>query len=107
MGAEHFDTTIPNPDPNLAFNMAVEAALWDYGHAGYTGTIAEKTSFVTFTPPEGHSADEAIAALEAFGNVAAPSWIPSNIVEAYDDKWGPAVAVPYAGGWRFIGWASS
>ena len=34
------------PTPQEAFDVAVDNARYDYGHAGYTGTIAEKRDFI-------------------------------------------------------------
>jgi len=50
MGAADFTTIAVGKTPGLAFNAAIEDALYDYGHAGYTGTIAEKggDGFVMF-----------------------------------------------------------
>ncbi len=100
MGAEYFDNSIPGTDPNEAFNSAVEQAQYDHGHAGYTGTIAEKDGFVvkSKTPL---SDDDLKAEIEA--------------TIADNDKWGPAFALPMAdkedktksAGWVFYCCASS
>ena len=42
MGAERFETESNGKDLDEAFTRAVDAAFYDYGHAGYTGTICEK-----------------------------------------------------------------
>jgi hypothetical protein len=50
MGADRFTAYIRNKPgldtPQKAFRAALEEAYWDYGRAGYTGTIAEKDGFV-------------------------------------------------------------
>jgi hypothetical protein len=51
MGAQDFSTTIFAADAAEAFDRAQARARYDYGHAGYTGTIAEKDRFVEFTLP--------------------------------------------------------
>jgi len=50
MGAADFTTIALGKTANEAFSAAIEDALYDYGHAGYTGTIAEKggDGFVQF-----------------------------------------------------------
>ena len=100
MGAEYFDNSIPVTDPNEAFNSAVEQAQYDHGHAGYTGTIAEKDSFEIKSRTPLSPAD-----LKAE--------IDATIAD--NDKWGPAFALPMAdkqdktkiAGWVFYGLASS
>jgi len=78
-----------------AFNNAVEYARYQYGHAGYTGTIAEKTSFVIIPLPEGRSAES--YAYELL----------DNSDERINDKWGPAGAIKSdENEWLFFGWAS-
>lgn len=44
MGAEEFLTYQEGTDADEAFRAAVANAQWEYGHRGYTGTIAEKAS---------------------------------------------------------------
>ena len=46
MGANVFTTFSMGKDAEDAFFNAVDQAKYDYGHSGYTGTIAEKDSFV-------------------------------------------------------------
>ena len=41
MGADTFFDEGHGKSAKLAFDAAVAQAEWDYGHAGYTGTIAE------------------------------------------------------------------
>jgi len=85
-----------------AFQAQVQHAAWAYGHAGYTGTIAEKPGWV----------------MRNNGNP-----IPENEVKDFvynkdiddNDKWGPSYCVPVCKsredqtiiGWLFYGWASS
>lgn len=45
MGSDTFGVYSVGKDPKEAFDAAVSSAQYDYGHAGYTGTIAEKDSF--------------------------------------------------------------
>ena len=51
MGAREFKTMASGVTATEAFRTAIEDALHKYGHAGYTGSIAEKDSFVMITKP--------------------------------------------------------
>ena len=51
MGADNFKTTAVAPTARKAFALAVKEAQYEYGHGGYTGSIAEKDSFVLFQLP--------------------------------------------------------
>ena len=103
MGAEQFITTSSGRSPQEAFNRAVEEAAYECGHGGYTGTIAEKESFVLIDVPEGESPQK-------FANRLMDEDDPR-----IDDKWGPAGAVVLTGpdkvspetSYIFFGWASS
>lgn len=46
MGATTFMIASKGKTAAAAFDAAVERAKWEHGHGGYTGTIAEKHSFV-------------------------------------------------------------
>lgn len=108
MGAENFHVTRGETDVATAFTEATEQARYDHGHAGYTGTIAEKGDYVVYQPPVGKTTDEVLKALEESWDGTRPDWLPQHVVDAYDDKWGPAVAIPEPGrGWHFVGYASS
>jgi hypothetical protein len=108
MGANTFETYRDGADVHAAFRDAVEEAGWEYGHRGYTGTIAEKSEYVIIVP-QAMSHDDATR-------------LARDLIERNDprvaDKWGPAGAIPIrqattpAGqsdpdGWLFFGWASS
>lgn len=41
-GKEFIHVVLGEDDVRAAFEMARDQALWDHGHTGYTGTIAEK-----------------------------------------------------------------
>lgn len=53
MGATTFETYGLGKTASEAFANARERALYNYGHAGYTGTIAEKPGYVLFVIPKG------------------------------------------------------
>ena len=109
MGAESFVCTSCGVDAKEAFKFAVEQAQYDHGHAGYTGTIAEKDAFVMLKYPGN---------LEA---VKCGNENPRNLAYQHcddaevQDKWGPAgcwdVGITLQGETRhtfvFFGWASS
>ena len=46
MGGEIFFTVGIGDNPCQVFDNLVEEARYDYGHSGYTGTIAEKEDFI-------------------------------------------------------------
>ena len=96
MGAAAFITEARGRNAQEAFHSAVERALYEHGHGGYTGTIAEKTGFVGITLPEG----------------ADPVSEAGRMIDEDDDriadKWGPAGYFTLGDGrYLFFGWASS
>jgi len=96
MGADTFMNWAKGKTAKLAFNAAVEEACYEHGHGGYTGTIAEKSSFVMIALPAGQDAGE----------------YASKLLDAddprIDDKWGPAGCIELGDDeWLFFGWASS
>lgn len=112
MGASTFTVFQQNPVAGDAFRTAVSNAQYEDGHSGYSGTIAEKTSY-RIVPGPALSMGEARAKAAALINT-----------EGYWDKWGPAGAIRVVGGerlafiggayvpveadgWLFFGWASS
>jgi len=118
MGAESFYCEFQGETLQEAFDNAVKDAYYWHGHAGYTGTICEKDQVVAFRNIPNPTSDEAhkfYAALdmswqetsellvEKFGEEVA-----TEMCNAYNDKWGPAVAF-YLGdnNWFFCGMASS
>ena len=102
MGAEVFFTTMGGETAQEAFNEAVRQACYDYGHSGYTGTIAEKHEFVMIPLPDGKKASAFARGLINDGD------------ERVDDKWGPAGCIQFdvdsetgRKQFLFFGWASS
>lgn len=97
MGAEQFVVKVQAANADLAFKLATDQARYDHGHAGYTGTIAEKDSFVM---------------LEPCPDVIKPAEYAELLFDRedprIDDKWGPAGCFQTAPTeFYFIGWASS
>lgn len=96
MGADEFLVVSRGKDAHEAFNRAVEQAQYDHGHSGYTGTIAEKDSFVMIELPEGKDPQDYAETLVSDGD--------NRIV----DKWGPAGCIDLGdGAYMFFGLASS
>lgn len=98
MGACDFRTIGTGKTVSEAFTMAKDTAAYESGHGGYTGTIAEKDSFVLIPVPS-----------EFAGRPA--DFVEHLMVEDDDrirDKWGPAGAIQIAEDrWMFFGYASS
>jgi hypothetical protein len=93
MGAQEFVTEATSDTAEEAFDSAVGNARYMYGHTGYTGTIAEKDSFVLIEVPDtidvhtfvqaaldGESLDGCGDALDRATSIA-------------NDKWGPAACI--------------
>lgn len=66
MGADNFSTTALGRTAGDAFRTAVAQAQWEYGHGGYTGTIAEKHSFFEVKLPPRFTVTRLRKALDAY-----------------------------------------
>ena len=97
MGAEIFRVTAQGLSATAAFATARQEALHEYGHGGYTGSIAEKQLFRMVDIPAGFDAWQ-----------YAEDWAAWPDSAFWQDKWGPA-ACAQVGPQEFIfwGWASS
>lgn len=96
MGADHFTITSKGKSAKEAFKIAVEEALDEYGHGGYTGSIAEKSDFVMITCPKNIEVMDYVCDLF------------DECDERIDDKWGPAGCIKINDDtWVFFGVASS
>ena len=137
MGAEEFFQVEAGKDAREAFNRAVEQAQWEHGHGGYSGTLAEKGSFIELRVPSGVEPATFANMVSAYwpgsdGSFTDPSpescggtWnqklnatftelsdTDKNAVrkayQAIQDKWGPAGCIDLGDGrFAFLGWASS
>lgn len=133
MGAcNYYNDIKTDKDVGAAFAEVVEQAEYEHGHGGYSGTIAEKggDGYILIDLPAGvdgpHDFERVLAELSYSltdnGNDFDPAkldglekqlvdTVPKQTlmswVRAYDDKWGPAIAVKIDGGWAFFGYASS
>jgi len=95
MGAQVFTTTAKGSDARNAFINAVRQAQYECGHAGYTGTIAEKHGFTVIPLKEGR---------EPYGYAGE---LIDDCDPRVNDKWGPAGCFELEEGrYLFFGWAS-
>ena len=104
MGATNYITTSKGKNAKEALESAVEDACWYHGHGGYTGTIAEKDSFVEFPRPKGVHMRTVINMaqrmcseweVEPLSQLAKkyPKFAVRQISKVWDDKWGPSVCI--------------
>ena len=107
MGACTFYDSARGKTAREAFSTCRENAQYEHGHGGYSGTIAEKSSFKEFTPPKNMSIKEFIRAIEEYdeSDTDAPYEVRAAY-KVYDDKWGPAVCVKDGDTYLFFGYAS-
>lgn len=107
MGAETFVVEATGKSAKEAFNKAVDDAQYNYGHAGYTGTIAEKNDFIMLTPSPALLETLIEPGADFRFNYSTEGEL-GELWEAVDDKWGPAgcIALP-DNRYLFFGWASS
>ena len=97
MGATVFSCSAKGKDANEAFSVACSEALYEYGHGGYTGSIAEKSSFRLVPLHESVIKDKVLF----FDKIR------RLIDDEFSDKWGPAGCVELTPGeYYFFGWAS-
>ena len=96
MGAQEFTTVGIGNTAQEAFNDAVQNAYYDHGHQGYSGSIAEKESFVV-VKCEDVSDDNVEAVMNKM------------IDNEFSDKWGPCGCIDLKrdNKYVFFGWASS
>jgi hypothetical protein len=106
MGANTFFTEVSGrnaPNARKAFYFARNKACYDYGHSGYTGSIAEKETYIECSKT-------------IFESSEAAADFADKLIEDDDerivDKWGPAGYVRFKErdgsiGYLFFGWAPS
>lgn len=97
MGACEFITRAKGKTAREAFDEAVSEAKYEYGHRGYTGTIAEKHSFKVIRRPEGELVRTFVSACLR------------DETHFCQDKWGAAACIQGEAPdeWIFFGCASS
>ena len=102
MGAVNFFQIAIGKDADTAFRTAKGEAQYDFGHAGYTGTIAEKHSFIIYDAPPNMSAFKYAEMIEN-GNCNLFKIDPmyadtlKRAIDCFDDKWGASVCIPLIG----------
>jgi len=104
MGADSFKTFACGKDADAAFGCAVEAASYEHGHGGYTGTIAEKRDFFSFGKVA--SVEEAKQKMAAVRDQVDDKWGPAGCIEV-EDPVGARTPKPGEKLFLFFGWASS
>lgn len=105
MGAEFFIRRGTGHSAETVFKELKSQAQYDHGHSGYTGTIAEKDSFIMLESP---------VIKAAYNTVGDWIGVSAYIEDEYwnddkiRDKWGPAGCIQLSEKeWVFFGWASS
>ena len=97
MGAASFIISGKGTTAQEAFDLLVKSAQHERGHGGYTGTIAEKDSFIMLEYPEHGS--------EKFLRLSVSELLKE--LPEIRDKWGPAGCIDCGNGeFLFFGWAS-
>jgi len=105
MGGETFTNRATGKDVQEAFDNAHNQACYNYGNSGYSGSLAEKDSYIVITPSAEFQDDES--------KVRFSEHLIDERDERVDDKWGPAGAIRLADNssglqvWLFFGWASA
>lgn len=95
MGATTFCTEQEGSSADAAFHLAIKEAQHEFGHGGYSGTVAEKHEYVMVRPLANESNDEAVDRILDGEN------------HPVCDKWGPAGCIRVSEGkYLFFGWAS-
>lgn len=111
MGGETFMTRARGRTAREAFDRARDRAAYEHGHGGYTGTIAEKQSFVMISIPESFPSTLQMYAPgrptpqreEAFAQYLIEEDDPR-----ISDKWGDAGCIECRfEEFLFFGWASA
>jgi|APLak6261679142_1056127.scaffolds.fasta_scaffold00047_45 hypothetical protein len=95
MGASSFIVRSKGYSADNAFREAIREAKCEFGSGGYTGSIAEKHSFVVLQTPDDLDAEEyAVRLLDSDDR-------------RVSDKWGPAGCLALSGGeFLFFGYSS-
>ena len=110
MGAMIFYNSAKGINAREAFKQEQEQAYYEYGHGGYSGTIAEKSSYTMSRKPKDFDANQWVEMIEDFDEDDKDQEYYYELkkdFEVYDDKWGDALCIPTTDGFVFIGWASS
>lgn len=107
MGASEFQTFQEGVDPEDAFRLARQQAQFEYGHNGYTGTIAEKYEFVIIEPeprPIKQAREEADRYLNCCDRRISDKFGPCGAIRVFELN---EDATPLRNGWLFLGVAKT
>lgn len=110
MGAATFTNIGRGINARAAFNSVTQEAQHEHGHGGYSGSIAEKGSFVIIPDSE---VKEIIRNVDHHNKsslkdlaLAAANFLMDNDDDRISDKWGPAGCIKVKDGeYLFFGWA--
>jgi hypothetical protein len=103
MGANQFQNKQSARTAEGAFRTLVDKALYEDGHGGYTGTIAEKSSFRIVLPRQGESAADCMCrCMEDPNHWSGDKHEPAACIDGGPDPKQPGLQIFY-----FFGWASS
>lgn len=110
MGADSFRNVAHGKTAKEAFNSAVEHAAWEHGHGGYSGTIAEKSSFTVIAKAD--PLQIGVDPMTAKDRLEQAYALSDKLMDSRDpriiDKWGRAGCIDVGEGtYLFFGWASS
>ena len=111
MGATTFYESIAckKTDHKKAFKYLVEASQYEYGHGGYSGTIAEKSGYSMSSKPKQIDPEEWIELLNDFDEDDTDQkhyYELESDFNIYDDKWSDALCIETNIGFIFCGSAS-
>jgi len=88
MGAVDFCIRVKGKTAKEAFNNAVAEALYQHGHSGYTGSIAEKDSFIMISCPDGEDPENyAYDLLEEDDSRVADKYGPAGCIKSGDNEY--------------------
>ena len=111
MGAEQFYSTAKGKTPRDAFKSAHADACYEYGHGGYSGTLAEKGGYTMSNKPDDISGSKWSDMVDEFDEEDKDQAHYRELkrdFEVYDDKWGDALCIENGDDeYIFCGWASS
>ena len=110
MGAEAFWTRASGNTPEKAFYNAQDTARYRHGHEGYTGTIAEKESWMFLDIKERNRGAEEFAAklLDDDDERVCEKWGPCGcvLISENEERMDLQGAVTVTNVYLFFGWAS-
>lgn len=86
MGACDFETVAFGKTARDAFNSATDSARYEYGHGGYTGSIAEKDGFVVIDRPKARKTADLVRWIASVQELDDdPQWI-TPVNKEYDRR---------------------